>query len=385
MRLRAIALVLLLAAGAIAGAPHHRHSHTTKHHGSPKILKRHLSSIQRRKHEARAQLRQTKHEVKVVRGNLQEIDQRLEDLEGRLESTEDRLTDSRREQKELAGSLAKAVSELDAARERARMRLRDIYMHGNRNAIAAFAGSTSYSDFITRQFINKRIADKDRRVFDDYDRLRRDVADRKARADRLVVRVSGLVRDQRSEQHDLQGTREEKGELLGQLRNKQKGLEQVIRELDEEESSIEAEIAAYQSRPGHANDIVPFTGKFLRPASGPITSGFGRRYHPILHVWRMHTGVDFGAPRGSPIRAAADGVVISAGYSRGYGNRVIIDHGGNISTLYGHCSRLFVSSGQRVRRGQRIAAVGSTGLATGPHLHFEVRVHGRPQNPMRWL
>jgi murein DD-endopeptidase MepM/ murein hydrolase activator NlpD len=333
----------------------------------------------------RKQLVQTKHQVRVVRSNLQEIDDSLGRLEGELASTKGRLAASRDEQRLLAASLVKAGRQLDEARERARMRLRDMYMHGNRTVVAAFAGATSYSDFISRQFINKRIADRDRQVFDDYDRLRTEVAQRKERADRLVARVAGLVRDQRNEQRDLEGTRDEKGELLEQLRGKQSSLEQMIRELDEEESSIESQIAAYNRGKGKSSGLVPFTGRFLKPAAGPITSGFGRRFHPILKKWRLHTGVDFGAPRGSPIRAAADGIVISAGYSRGYGNRVILDHGGRISTLYGHCSRLFVSTGQRVRRGQKIAAVGSTGLATGPHLHFEVRVDGRPVNPMRWL
>src|SRR5207245_1044862 len=97
---------------------------------------------------------------------------------------------------------------------------------------------------------------------------------------------------------------------------------------------------------------------------------------------RMHTGVDIGAGYGSPIYAAASGEVIFAGYMRGYGNTVIIDHGGGVSTLYGHCSALLVHEGQGVSKGENIARVGSTGMATGPHLHWEVRRNGTPVNPM---
>jgi murein DD-endopeptidase MepM/ murein hydrolase activator NlpD len=121
------------------------------------------------------------------------------------------------------------------------------------------------------------------------------------------------------------------------------------------------------------------------PASGGVTSGFGMRFHPVLHRTKLHTGTDFGAGYGAPIYAAKSGTVIFAGWQTAYGNMVIIDHGGGFSTLYGHASSLNVSGGQSVRRGQHIANVGSTGFSTGPHLHFEIRVNGSPVNPLRYL
>jgi murein DD-endopeptidase MepM/ murein hydrolase activator NlpD len=116
-----------------------------------------------------------------------------------------------------------------------------------------------------------------------------------------------------------------------------------------------------------------------------ITSNFGSRYHPIFHEWRTHTGVDFGAGSGTPIRAAADGEVAFAGARGGYGNATILDHGGSLATLYAHQSAILVRPGQAVRRGQVIGRVGSTGYSTGPHLHFEVRVAGTPVDPRRYL
>ncbi|HEY8340524.1 MAG TPA: peptidoglycan DD-metalloendopeptidase family protein [Egibacteraceae bacterium] len=120
-------------------------------------------------------------------------------------------------------------------------------------------------------------------------------------------------------------------------------------------------------------------GGWVRPCSGPITSGFGPRWG------RLHAGIDFGAPMGSPIWAARDGVVSFAGTMNGYGNIVLIDHGGGITTAYAHQSRIMVSPGQSVRAGQQIGAVGSTGNSTGPHLHFEVRINGTPTNPAAYL
>jgi murein DD-endopeptidase MepM/ murein hydrolase activator NlpD len=120
----------------------------------------------------------------------------------------------------------------------------------------------------------------------------------------------------------------------------------------------------------------------MAPVAGRITSGFGMRYHPILHFMRMHTGIDFGAAWGSPIVAAADGQVVAAGWAGGYGEQVQVAHGGGIVSTYSHMSGIAASAGQMVRQGQVIGYVGSTGLSTGPHLHFEVRLNGTPVDPM---
>ena len=120
----------------------------------------------------------------------------------------------------------------------------------------------------------------------------------------------------------------------------------------------------------------------MAPVAGRITSGFGMRFHPILHYTRFHAGLDFGAAWGSPIVAAADGTVVAAGYGGGYGRQVQIAHGGGILTLYGHMSAIAATPGEPVRQGQVIGYVGSSGLSTGPHLHFEVKVNGQPVDPM---
>jgi murein DD-endopeptidase MepM/ murein hydrolase activator NlpD len=124
------------------------------------------------------------------------------------------------------------------------------------------------------------------------------------------------------------------------------------------------------------------TGTMMMPVAGRITSSFGLRRHPILGYTRMHSGIDFGAARGSPIVAVASGVVTFAGRHGGHGNFVRLDHGGGLGTGYGHMSRIAVSSGTQVSAGQVIGYVGSTGLSTGPHLHYEVYQNGRPVNPM---
>jgi murein DD-endopeptidase MepM/ murein hydrolase activator NlpD len=124
----------------------------------------------------------------------------------------------------------------------------------------------------------------------------------------------------------------------------------------------------------------------IMPTKGWLTSAFSSmREHPILHIMRPHEGIDVTAPMGSPIEAPAAGIVIDAGWESGYGNTVTIDHGYGLVTKYAHASKLLVRTGQRVSRGQRIALVGNTGLATGPHLHYEVHVNGKPVDPLKYV
>jgi murein DD-endopeptidase MepM/ murein hydrolase activator NlpD len=126
----------------------------------------------------------------------------------------------------------------------------------------------------------------------------------------------------------------------------------------------------------------PAASGLMMPAQGPITSYFGYRYHPILHFTRFHAGLDIGAGWGSPIVAAADGQVVGAGWSGGYGREVQIAHAGGLTSIYGHMSEIVAQPGSYVRAGQLIGYVGSSGLSTGPHLHFEVRQGGQPVNPL---
>jgi murein DD-endopeptidase MepM/ murein hydrolase activator NlpD len=121
------------------------------------------------------------------------------------------------------------------------------------------------------------------------------------------------------------------------------------------------------------------------PVSGTITSPFGYRRSPFGSGMEFHQGLDIAAPMGTTVQAAAGGTVISAGWYGGYGNYVLIDHGGGMATGYGHLSQIFVSAGQQIQKGQAIGAVGSTGMSTGPHLHFEVRLHGKPTDPAAYL
>lgn len=386
---RLLAVAVAVAVLLVGGSDHVAQSAPDQDPQTPyeqiQKLQQDLRSVKTKQHSLERQLNQTRQHARRVRTDISQLDGALDQLHRNIDRTTTRLEAARREQARLAEELKVATFQLQQKREQVRQRLRWIYMRGDSSVASVLVGSATMGDIATRAAQLQRIKAADRRLFEQFTELQKSVEARKRRQDQLVVEVRRLRAQQLTEQGALRDTRAEKQEALASLRRRQSEIERLIRELDEEERAIAARIAAYHRGPGRATGLIPFKGRMTMPVIGRITSGFGMRMHPILRRTRMHTGVDIAAPSGTPIVAAADGIVIATYYGRGYGNTVMIDHGGGIATLYAHCSRFFVSAGQRVRRGEQIAAVGSTGLSTGPHVHFEVRVNGQPVNPMGYL
>jgi murein DD-endopeptidase MepM/ murein hydrolase activator NlpD len=381
-------LIILLALPPFAFGQHKSTRHRQRRQGhSASQLKKDLQAVRSQKELLRKNLEQTKQQTHAVLSDIYKVDAQIDDIEDKLESTNTRLGDSQDEQKHLVVELKDATQRLDAMREQVRKRLRHIYVHGNTSSISAMVGTKSVGDIASRRFLLQMIAKRDRQLFSDYQKLRDLVAHRKRRQDQLVVRISGLVEEQAHQREELKGSREMKTHVLKNLRSKQGELQAMLRQFESDEREISAQIAAFarrRLRPGE-KPMPAFHGHFERPVPGAVVSGFGMRYHPVLHITRLHAGVDFHAEVGTPIHAGADGEVISARYSTSFGNVVYIYHGGGISTVYAHCSRLLVSTGQRVRRGEVIALSGATGLVAGPHLHFEVHVNDHAVNPIGWF
>ncbi|MGE5690828.1 MAG: murein hydrolase activator EnvC family protein [Pseudomonadota bacterium] len=198
------------------------------------------------------------------------------------------------------------------------------------------------------------------------------------------VNEQRVVRDRLvADQNALASARADKHRVLAGVRSQEATDRKHVENLQAESAELTARIQAAQARASSGGGAVTVQQRssagFIWPTSGVVTSGFGWRWG------RMHEGVDIAAPTGTPIAAAAAGTVIYAGWMGGYGNLVVIDHGGGLATAYGHQSSIAVSSGTQVAQGQTIGYVGSTGHSTGPHLHFEVRVNGSPVDPMGYL
>lgn len=365
-RLLAVALCLLVAVAFSGGQD------------KTKSLSSKLGSIKKKAETLRSQIRQNSSQQTLVADEMRWVDDQISKLDDRLDASRDRLDTAKATQKRLAAELAKESQQLIAVKTEAAQRLRGMAMRGSETVLSVLVGSKSVSDFAARKALVERVAQHDKELFQSVRTLRDQVLAKKQAQDEVVAKVASITHSIQTDMNEMKAAQRKKKKILSQLEQTKDKLEEQLDEMEDQSRAIEAQLRAYQAKSGGK----AYTGgRFMKPASGPVVSGFGNRYHPILHKNRLHAGIDIGAGHGSPIVAAAAGTVVSAGWRGGYGNCVIIDHGGGLSTLYGHMSKISVSDGQKVNRGQRIGSVGSTGLATGPHLHWEVRVNGTPVNP----
>jgi murein DD-endopeptidase MepM/ murein hydrolase activator NlpD len=268
-------------------------------------------------------------------------------------------------------------------------RIRAIYEMGRVNYLKVILEASSFSDFLTRFTHLQMIVDKDTYLLEAVQQEREEIAQQKAELEEKrdnLVKMRRRSLDKRKQMETQTAKREQ---LLASVREAYEEYEANIRAMEKEVKEIERIIKELEEAQRKANSggSGP-AGQLLWPVPGytRITSPFGYRIHPITgQPGTFHGGIDIGAPRGATIRAAESGTAYSYSSPSGYGNYVIIIHGGGLSTLYAHNQRNAISHGQQVSRGDTIAYIGSTGMSTGPHLHFEVRVNGVRVNPMPYF
>lgn len=248
--------------------------------------------------------------------------------------------------------------------------------------------SENLNEFLDRRRRVKLVYQADQQILASLKVASDRIKQKKTEVEQQKNQIALLTQQLLAQKAQYQAQQAAQQQLIERLKTNKQALEAAQIQLAVDSRNIgnliRRQIAA-ERKARFPNTLIYGTGELIFPSEGEISSGFGWRQHPILGHLRFHAGIDFAGSYGSPIQAADRGTVILAGWYGGYGNTVIIDHGDGIATLYGHTSKLYVSEGQSVQLGQAIAAVGSSGLSTGPHLHFEVRKNGEPVDPMNYL
>ncbi|HEY5540061.1 MAG TPA: peptidoglycan DD-metalloendopeptidase family protein [Coriobacteriia bacterium] len=367
--------------------------------------------------DARAKAAQQQALAKELKGETQQLDQKVQSLQAQADALDPQInaattrTQSLRQQIETMRSQISSataqigVTQAQVAREQGLLaeRVTASYKQGEWwSYVEMLLGAHDVRDLIARTEFVSRVLQANGNAAEQLSASRAAMERQKAELDQALLDLSAKRREAAAVQESLTGLRDarqgkvdaqrsvldQKSQLLAESQKNAKRLMAVARSEEAESARIKTELA----RSSHGSGS--YHGAMAWPVPGfyNVTSPFGMRMHPILHVMRMHTGIDIGRNGSKPIAGAAivaagSGTVVSAGYRSGYGNTVMIDHGNGVVTLYAHQppGGIRVSVGQHVKKGQRIGTVGMSGYATGPHLHFEVRVNGTPVNPMRYL
>ncbi|MGE5453691.1 MAG: murein hydrolase activator EnvC family protein [Methylocystaceae bacterium] len=336
-----------------------------------------------------AQIQAKKNLINKARAQEKSVTQAISNLEKQI-------TKAQREIQVLSSAVSKkqlsieqtqtAIKEKEAdLTERNRFlstRLVQIFEMGKGGYLEVILGAQSFSEMLTRFDMLATIVKQDTSLIKSIGQARNDLVEAKNELNSQKNQLLEIRKDEQEKKVELAATSEVKQDYLKQVQKERKKYEQALKELEAESSQLQSIIRKLQSGGKYMG-----TGQFTWPAPGykRISSDYGMRYHPILKVRKLHTGMDIAAPMGAKVLAADGGKVIYRGSLGGYGNVIIVDHGGGISTLYAHMSAFIAKNGQQVNRGDQIGKVGSTGWSTGAHLHFEVRENGTPVNPHSYV
>ncbi len=363
--------------------------------------------------ELQAKLRQAREKIKAAENKKATLNDQISDLDGRLTAIEDKLavlgdriagveeklSVTREKLAVLREELRLKRLELEEAQAKLELEQRNFevrvvitYKTDDLGYLDVILESSDFEDLISRMNVVRDLLGGNNALVGGLESTRDTVESEKdaiAEREGAVAEAAQVLQQKSDELAALRAAQAaNQAEALAMRKQKKSTLADVndnLKLLERQENQLLAESAALTGVITASYGGGGGTGDLMWPVNGPVTSPFGYRIHPILGYRRMHTGIDIGVGYGTPIRASDTGKVIYATWMGGYGNVIIIDHGAGISTLYAHQSSLAVGSGAHVSRGQTIGYVGSTGLSTGPHLHYEVRVNGNPVDPMGYL
>ena len=340
-----------------------------------------LSQIRNNIKNKQQELNESRAKEKSLGDQVNSLEQQINSKQSDIDELEASISEAQAKLETLEEELAAAEEKVNTQNENLNARLRNMYKNGSVGFIDVLMDSGSFSEFLNNLSLVEKVYTSDQDVLEELQKAYDEIDAKKKEIETLQAELSeskATMEEQKSSlEADKASVEKKKSEIAADSAETQ-------RELDKLEADAQALTSSIRNS-GSSSSSSKYNGGIMAwpvPSCHTVSSGYGGRIHPTTGKDKFHGGLDIPGSYGSAIVAANSGKVIWAG-NRGdsYGNYVIIDHGGGVSTLYGHSSKVLVSTGQRVSRGQRIANVGSTGRSTGPHCHFEVRINGSRVNP----
>lgn len=398
-RLVAFACALALAIPMLA--PPYAYAATSselaRHRAAADAARKAAAAEQKKANALVAETRTLEQRIAALDSDLAALGSQIGSATGRRTRLESEIDALRAEIDVKRDETARVQASYDAQTAALAARIDSTYRAGDWAYLDMLLGASNLGDLLQRTEFVQRIMLRDEEIANDLhaqrltleratEDLNRAVDDVSAKRAEAAAEEDNLrkLRNKRDAARDAQAAaKAAKQSLLAETKANVARLKAIAAAEDAESARIQRLLSGGGSSKGNGQ----YAGTMTWPCPGytRIGSGFGMRYHPILHYNRMHTGVDISAPSGATLVSVGSGVVINASVRGGYGKCVMIDHGNGVVSLYAHMSSFSVSVGQAVTPGQRIGAVGSTGLSTGPHLHFEIRVNGNPVNPLGYI
>lgn len=363
-----------------------------RHNLYAQTLEEELAQIKKEREEANKKIEEVRKQEQAYLKQVNEVEtqlltslSQLDDLNTKLAEAKSDIDKTTIELVLKEQDLNKIEDELDGKIAILNSRVASIYKNRDSNILEILLKAEDFIEFISRLKLMSLIAQQDAEIIKEIKdkrtsnlTIKKAILDLREKQKDRQTEVAKLVSQAEKKQAEVEGIYNEKSNLLSNTRTNKNALISMQKDLEIREAQVTRILESYKygNAPGD---------KFIWPVAGRIASGFGMRRHPILGTMRMHAGIDLVAPSGTLVKAADGGQIIQAGYDGGYGYSIVVYHGGGFATWYAHLSRILVAVGQNVSRGEVIGLVGATGWATGPHLHFEVRINGASQNPLGFL
>jgi len=379
-----IALILIICFGTIYTRTYADEENTTNGQNNTVDLQTQRSDLQNQLDEANG-------ELDNVQSNLSENLQQVEKLDNRIETAQTELAEQEGKIAKLKESITEKQEDLDSVTERynkqvelLKKRMVATYEAGETQYLDVLLRSKNLSDFLSSYFLIDELTNIDKQLINDLDDRKKSIDLSKQKLENEKDELATIIENQTMTTKTLENTKILRESFISKLSDDEKNIQAKIDEINAQYEEVNRQILELAQQ---GLDTAYIGGQLAWPVPGytTITSKFAMRVHPITGQYKLHTGVDIGAPLGANFVAANDGVVTKAGPNTAYGNMVMIDHGGGISTLYAHGSEILVEVGQTVKRGDPVLKVGSTGYSTGPHAHFEVRINGVAVNPLPYI